>query len=623
MTDIPCYDLSAIELSPATRGLLPLRSCNAALEQQRKFGTWWIAPIAQTGAFDLVGFRLLPGTLKIYSPIVLSSGAAAVTIATTSAQLVPIMVIAQIASAPQRWAEAAVLGAREWDELVAAHRVLGGRDDLDALREMVHYEELRAICAQPGALRNAAVAEAFNRIDSAGLGTLRDVFCTAVEGCPWPATHHDYKSHWDAALHAIRFDPKRPLDVSLAAAWGLFQHPAGLDNVWGDPLDPWPAPDAAEAGRRLHRAARWLIAHADAAPADWRSDPLWPAIAALASAPSAVEFHGGPFLEAATALDGVDQAERALHALTAGSFWSCLAGGTESSGALEAAHALARRRHWPHLEANTGALIGGSASQRPVMEVVYHDLADPAWRHAAEVAIARLHKVLLAWESARVVVSPWRSDDGIELPYVLRLDACLAHATWKHSVTAMVRGDEIANGNGQTAASDFLASAGFPDRQISIGHLMDVLYLTEAIESSWLPNAPSLTGTWDRVTEPHRLLGLVPSLEYTEDGAMLRLYRQLGVGGPGHRPAGVPPWILRLWTLPDWMLRKVPAAPSGPPAMPQGGPPGMPHGGPPGMSGGVPMIMPDGLAVIFDRDAGFVTVSMLHEPATKTWRLQR
>jgi hypothetical protein len=101
----------------------------------------------------------------------------------------------------------------------------------------------------------------------------------------------------------------------------------------------------------------------------------------------------------------------------------------------------------------------------------------------------------------------------------------------------------------------------------------------------------------------------------------------------------MPPWILRLWSLPDWMLRSVASAPSGPsalpyggplgmpqggpPAMPYGGPPGMPSGGPPGMSGGVPSILPDGLAVIFDHNAGFVSVSMLHEAATKTWRLQR
>jgi hypothetical protein len=359
MTARPRFDLSEVELSPETEALFPLHAGDAPLEQQRRFGTWWLSPFARTSGHDLIGFRLVPGVRLADCPVVWASGPAAVTVATRVDRVVPVIVLAQMLSAPRRWTDAAELLDSEWDELRAAHRALGGTDDLAALRAVAVDEELRAACAQPGAARDAAAARAFEQLDpSEARAALRQALMAAVAGQPIPVVADG--GAWTAALDALAFDPDAR-EAAVTAAWRLFQHPAGLDAVWGRPPDPWPEPVATVAAKRLHGAARLLVAHGGAAPAAWRDDPLWAALAALADAASPFDHDGVSFIEAAAELDMRGEGERALNALTAVEFWNFLAGGPPMDGAIEAAHALARRRGWAHLTAITGAVLGNDA----------------------------------------------------------------------------------------------------------------------------------------------------------------------------------------------------------------------------------------------------------------------
>jgi hypothetical protein len=355
----PRFDLSQVELSPETRALLPLRGGDAPLDEQRRFGTWWLAPFARSDGGDLIGFRMLPGVRLADGPVVWASGPAAVTVATRADRVVPVGVFAQMLSAPRRWVDASELLETEWNELEAAHRALGGTD-LAALRAIAGDDKLRAECARPGALGMAAVARTFERLDSSpDTAQFRRALVAAASGHPLPAvTGAADTGPWAAALDALAFDPARvgPVRASFASAahrdsgaaallsaWRLFRHPAGLDVVWGHPPDPWPEPVATVAAKRLHAAARLLVANAGGAPADWRADPLWPALAAL---------------EAAANLDERGAPERALPAITAVEFWNFLAGGQPMDGAIEAAHALARRQGWAHLTRITGAVVG-------------------------------------------------------------------------------------------------------------------------------------------------------------------------------------------------------------------------------------------------------------------------
>jgi hypothetical protein len=362
MAASPGFDLSAVELSAETRALLPLRADDAPLAEQRRFGTWWIAPFARTDGNDLIGLRLRPGVRIADSSVVWVSGTAAVTVATHADRVVPIIVFAQMLSASRCWVDASELLDTEWDELAAAHRALGGTD-LAVLRSIAGDHELRAECSRPGPAGAVAAARTFERLDpSIDTALFRRALIAAVSGHPLPAVGGAIDTGpWAAAHDALAFDPERGGDPALSTAWRLFQHPAGLDTVWGHPVEPWPEPVATEAARRLHAAARLLAENAAATPADWRADPLWPAITALAAAHSPFDYHGVEFIEAAADLDQRGASDRALLALTAVEFWNFLAEGEPMDGAIEAAHALARRQGWGHLTTITGAVLGAES----------------------------------------------------------------------------------------------------------------------------------------------------------------------------------------------------------------------------------------------------------------------
>jgi hypothetical protein len=383
------FDLSEVELSPETRALFPLRAGEVPRVEQRRFGTWWIAPFARIEGGDLLGFRLQPGVRLADGPVVWASGPAAVTVASRVDRVVPVVVFAQMLSAPRRWDEASELLDTEWDELAAAHRALGGTD-LAVLRSIARDDKLRVACARPGLAAAVAAARTFERLDpSADCVRFRRALVATASGHPLPAVDIGGDTGpWAAARDALAFDPSVDLSLgparvapirasfatavhrdgsaaALSAAWRLFRHPAGLDVVWGHPADAWPEPVATEAAKRLHAAARLLTANVAAMPADGHADPLWPAITALAAAPSPFDYHGVEFIEAAAELDQRGAPERALTALTAVEFWNFLAGGEPMDGAIEAAHALAHRQGWAHLAAFAGALLGDSGDQTP------------------------------------------------------------------------------------------------------------------------------------------------------------------------------------------------------------------------------------------------------------------
>ena len=366
-------DLSALRLSPETSALLPLRASYAPLEELRRFGTWWLAPFARVG-LDLLAVRLVPGRRLVDGPVVWAAGSATVTVASSAAYAVPVVVLAQILATPHRWLEARELLPREWGELVAAHRALGGADELDALRGLVHDEALRVACASPGASRDAAAALMFARVDPAPA-------TGAFRAAALPRTSHadadgDGASAPPAPLVAsVPPEPPSPFDPWAAAgaaldfgaeprsrsrAWRLFSAPAGLDLAWADAAVPLPDPDPAQAARRLHEAARLLAASPHPVPEVWRADPLWPALLALAAAPGPAAYHGVEMMQAAAQLAEAGQPERALHALSHVQFWNSFTGAEPMDGALEAASALARQQGWAALTAMTEAVQGAA-----------------------------------------------------------------------------------------------------------------------------------------------------------------------------------------------------------------------------------------------------------------------
>jgi len=185
---------------------------------------------------------------------------------------------------------------------------------------------------------------------------------------------------------------------------------------------------------------------------------------------------------------------------------------------------------------------------KAAMEITYRDLPDDNWKRAAELVVTAWHGPLTEEMSAKVVLRPWKSPDGASVPYLLFVETFQADGSPGYRTAAAVWNGKLANGGGVAATTGFLAAAGFPAKHLSLGHLLELLYVTGAIDLSWF-GPPSAVG-WDGVTRPFIGTDLVRTLDYTKTGAVLHLYRGVGSGpGGAAPPAGAgftPPELERL-----------------------------------------------------------------------------
>jgi hypothetical protein len=172
---------------------------------------------------------------------------------------------------------------------------------------------------------------------------------------------------------------------------------------------------------------------------------------------------------------------------------------------------------------------------KPTMDIKYQDLPDDKWRHAAEIVVAASRDLLVQANSARAVVHPYASPDGAIVPYLLFVEATAADGAPTFRGSAAVWGDKLANRGGAAALTGMLAAAGFPAKHVALGHLLELLYITAAVDLSWF-SPPSAAG-WDGVARPLLGTDLAPAVEYGKTGAVLHLYRGVG-SGPG---SGAPP----------------------------------------------------------------------------------
>ena len=322
------FDLSAVDLSRETE-----KACEWAVGHPfagiRQYGVWWAAPIVRTWGLDIVAARAVAALPPREWPIVLVDGPAVATLATTSATALPAAIFRIMALAPERWRLVADLVESEWAELRVLHQALGGEDGLEGLRALAGDDALRAALAQPG--DDAARAAALDVLDPSPTarrwhGLLRGDAASGEDLGVW--------RHAAAALEAERRG-------DADSAWRWLQHPNGLDA--GRDF-----PDAIVCGRRLHAAARRAV---EGARDEWRADPLWPAVEALAAAPDHLKYDGVAHLEAAALLDGSDDTERAWSALMSHAFWTYVNRGSDGAPAREAAAWFASRRGWTDVAA--------------------------------------------------------------------------------------------------------------------------------------------------------------------------------------------------------------------------------------------------------------------------------
>jgi hypothetical protein len=179
---------------------------------------------------------------------------------------------------------------------------------------------------------------------------------------------------------------------------------------------------------------------------------------------------------------------------------------------------------------------------RPAMEITYRDVPDDKWKRAAETVVAACRDVLARAKATRAVVGPFKSPDGAVLPYLMLLESTTADGAAAFRSTAVVLGDKLATGGGPAAVTAVLAAAGFPAKQVTLGHMLELLYLTGAIDLLWF--SPTSAIGWDGVGRPLIGSDLARALEYTKGGAVLRLYR--GVAASSSGGAFTPPTYERL-----------------------------------------------------------------------------
>lgn len=175
------------------------------------------------------------------------------------------------------------------------------------------------------------------------------------------------------------------------------------------------------------------------------------------------------------------------------------------------------------------------------MEITNADMPDDGWTRAAGVAAETWREPLTKLSAAKVTVSPLRTPDGNATPYLFRIEATKAGGEPAFRGVALISDGALINNQGAAAATTYLASIGFPKKELELGLLVEVVYITKAVDISWL--RPGSIHGFEQLTQKQGLTQQVPAtVEYDGKGALLTLYRDgasTGGGGGGFTPPPV------------------------------------------------------------------------------------
>jgi hypothetical protein len=177
---------------------------------------------------------------------------------------------------------------------------------------------------------------------------------------------------------------------------------------------------------------------------------------------------------------------------------------------------------------------GDAASPTGAQMQITYDVPDEAWRKAGETVMATWRDALAA-RAAAATVRPLRSPDGATVPFLLVVTTAKADGAADFTGAALVWDGALQNKRGKDAAVAFLAGSGFPKAPMPLGHLVQALFVTDAIPQGWV--RPPVPAGWQVLTEKLALIDELPArLEYAKGGATLSLYRSGASTGGGHTP---------------------------------------------------------------------------------------
>jgi hypothetical protein len=166
------------------------------------------------------------------------------------------------------------------------------------------------------------------------------------------------------------------------------------------------------------------------------------------------------------------------------------------------------------------------------IELLPEDMPEASWNDAAKVAGQAWRESFEKINITRVTMSPVRSPDGFTLKYLMRTKAYDGRGVTGFDGVALVHDDKLINGGGAGAAARYFAAIKYPQVQIPLGHLLEVLEATRTVEPGWI-RPPSKFG-WDFSALRGSSKHVPASVIYDADGALVTLFRD-GKREPGKK----------------------------------------------------------------------------------------
>jgi hypothetical protein len=173
------------------------------------------------------------------------------------------------------------------------------------------------------------------------------------------------------------------------------------------------------------------------------------------------------------------------------------------------------------------------ATRAQPIELFPEDMPDASWNDAAKAAGQAWQESFAKINITKVTMTPVRSPDGFTVKYLMRARAYDARGVTAFDGVAVIHDGKLVNGGGAGAASRFFASIKYPTIQIPLGHLLEILDATRAVEPGWI-RSPTKFG-WDFTTLRGSSKHVPASVIYDADGALVTLFRD-GKRQPG-KPA--------------------------------------------------------------------------------------
>jgi hypothetical protein len=136
------------------------------------------------------------------------------------------------------------------------------------------------------------------------------------------------------------------LERQLAAAWDLVCEPAGLDCFQYKIPTPLPPPSGKSHFRLMVEAPQLLAQNEARAPAEWRDDPMWQVVRAIAAAD---RYDARAHLDAADAFGKAGHPDRALIAIAGAEYWRAALWEEPFPQLAQTAELLTRQSGWSEI----------------------------------------------------------------------------------------------------------------------------------------------------------------------------------------------------------------------------------------------------------------------------------